>query len=407
MHEPVGKQVNKQRQGSIEVVNHAIYDCCILIVDDDLTSLILLEQILSAKGFSNLHFADDGLKGLQQLEDIQPDLILLDWVMPNMNGHEFCRKARSLEAYKDVPILVQTGQEATQHRIDAFEVGASDFVTKPLLGEEILARIRMHLSNRVLIKQLSGYSERVKSELISARRMQNELIPDDADVAVLGQRYGMDIAHFYQASNELGGDYYGFIPIDDNRLAFYMGDFAGHGVTAAINTFRMQILIPQEQANIDDPTRFLTSLNDRLQSFLSVGQFSTLLYGIVDCRNWTLHYATAAAPKPLLLTGGETNILGSEGTPIGISQTLFDVEDYCINLPEHGTLIFHSDALIEEKGIDGTFFGRERLLGLLDHGSSALDAQGHITQMVGTLSEHADGQLFSDDLTILVMGFKR
>lgn len=397
---------NTPPSNPLHAIDRAIYDCRILIIDDDLSSQILLEEILLSQGFKNLYFADDGQQGLDKMVEVSPDLVLLDLLMPNMNGHDFCQHVRAMADYQDLPILVQTWQDGSDNRIEAFASGATDFVTKPLLGEEILARIRMHLSNRILIRQLSEFSSRVRSELDSARRMQTELMPDPLDTAVLAKRYGIDIAHYYQASSELGGDYLGFIPLDNYRLAFYMGDFNGHGITAAINTFRMDILIHQAKADARKPQDFLRALNDQLQPLLAVGQFSTLIYGIFDCHEWTLRYVSAAAPKPLLHTRKETIILGSEGTPIGLSKALFEAEAFEVKLPVRGTLIFHSDALIEEKGRDGSFFGRERLLSVLASDQEIPDAKGRVDQLVHSLQEHVGGELFRDDLTLLVMGFE-
>ncbi|HEY5718293.1 MAG TPA: SpoIIE family protein phosphatase [Motiliproteus sp.] len=389
------------------VFAQSIFACRILIIDDDPTSQFLLEEILQAQGFTQLYFADDGLQGLEMLPQIKPDLVLLDLVMPHLDGHEFCRRVRQMPEYKALPVLVQTGQGDTQSRIDAFAAGASDFVTKPLLGEEIIARISMHLDKQILISQLSAYQRRVSVELESARRMQLELLPRDNELSALETRYGVDIAHCYRASSELGGDYYGFIPLDKQRFAFYLGDFAGHGVGAAVNTFRTQILIQQVQRSASEPTQFLQALNAKLYNYLTQGQFSTMLYAVCDVANWTLRYATAAAPKPLLIEQGAPQVLPSSGTPLGINPNLFEVDEFEMELPLEGALLFHSDALIEEKGQDGSFYGRQRLVDQLAQMPTTMAADARLAQIVAGLDQHLGSRPLSDDLTAICLQLKR
>ncbi|MBF0333963.1 MAG: response regulator, partial [Alphaproteobacteria bacterium] len=120
----------------------------VLVIEDSETNRRLLDALLRAAGIQTIAFAVDGIDGLEKVESFQPDLVVLDIMMPRMDGFEVCRRLRALPEHRSLPILVQTGLETAQERTEAFRAGATDLVIKPLNGAEFLARVRVHLQNR-------------------------------------------------------------------------------------------------------------------------------------------------------------------------------------------------------------------------------------------------------------------
>lgn len=125
----------------------------ILVVDDTLTNLSVLSQLLSEAGYQVL-VAKDGKKALATAESCHPDLILLDVMMPDMDGFEVCKVLKSQDSTKDIPVIFMTALADTEDKIAGLTLGAVDYVTKPFHQEEVLARINTHLTIRRLQKDL-------------------------------------------------------------------------------------------------------------------------------------------------------------------------------------------------------------------------------------------------------------
>ena len=121
----------------------------ILVVDDNPTNLQVLLESLKRTGFKIL-VARTGESAIQQAEYGKPDLILLDVMMPGIDGFETCRRFKTLEAFKDIPIIFMTALTDTTDKLKGFQAGGVDYVTKPLQHEEVLARVVTHLTIRRL-----------------------------------------------------------------------------------------------------------------------------------------------------------------------------------------------------------------------------------------------------------------
>jgi CheY-like chemotaxis protein len=119
----------------------------ILVVDDTHENLRLLDNMLREEGFE-VRSVSSGRQALQAIEHDPPDLIMLDVNMPDMDGYEVCRRLRAHEPSRDVPVIFLTAWADRAYMVKAFEVGGADYVTKPFLFEEVLARVRTHLALR-------------------------------------------------------------------------------------------------------------------------------------------------------------------------------------------------------------------------------------------------------------------
>ena len=135
----------------------------ILIVDDDPASVNVLIKYLQSAGFRTMA-APSGERALRQLKLAQPDLILLDVLMPGIDGFETCCRLKEQEAFRDIPVIFMTALSDTVDKVKGFEVGAVDYVTKPLQHEEVLARINAHLTIRKLQQQLREQNFRLEEQ---------------------------------------------------------------------------------------------------------------------------------------------------------------------------------------------------------------------------------------------------
>ncbi len=126
---------------------------CILIVDDTPANLRVLMKILSKKGYKVL-VARNGILALQSVLSSRPDLILLDIMMPNMSGYEVCEHLKSNKQTHDIPIIFMSASDELFNKVKAFSVGGVDYITKPFQTEEVLARVKTHLTIHYLQRDL-------------------------------------------------------------------------------------------------------------------------------------------------------------------------------------------------------------------------------------------------------------
>lgn len=224
----------------------------------------------------------------------------------------------------------------------------------------------MHARLRDTRQDLEAFKTRLAQDLIAAREMQQDLMPPPQWLTDLERRFGVRLDSHFETSSELGGDLFGLRALDEQRLAVWMVDFSGHGVSAALNTFRLHTLLEDMVDGMDEPGVFLTRLNNRLSGLLSTGQYATALYGVVDLEADCLTYAAAAAPSPLfvnLADGAVSSGLGA-GLPLGVMSGV-DYDTRTAALPPGTLLLLYSDALLEcgrETGDDLGKQGVRRLL---------------------------------------------
>ncbi len=349
----------------------AVFDCPILVVDDTSFNRTLIGAFLEEAGFRAVSFAKDGTEALEMAAASLPDLLILDIMMPGLDGFEVCRRLRAMPTCADLPILVQTALSSGEDRNRAFTAGTTDLVSKPLDRTELLARVHIHLESRVLIRRLQAYRARVEGELAIARSMHEHLLPPAALCAALGQAAGVTLRSHTVISTHLGGDLWGVLRLGGRRFGVFLLNMSGRGVSAAMNAFRMHTLLHALAAGHgSDPAGLLTALNDRAVELLEAGQHATLIYGVVDGGaedeaeggaedgGGRFVYAAAdAAPPMVVLPHGEAPLFGeAAGIPVGLAPgTRYRNET--LPLPPGAVLALYSVAVLHALDAGGTGIG--------------------------------------------------
>jgi len=160
-------------------------DVTILIVDDTLINVDIATDLLEPRGY-RVTVARDGMEGIERAQRLHPDLILLDVVMPGLDGFEICRRLSSNERTQDIPVILMTSLTDTAQKQAGFAVGAVDYVTKPLDGAELLARIRCHLAISALRRNLTERNTLMEREIVARREAEAELQRSREMVRMLG-----------------------------------------------------------------------------------------------------------------------------------------------------------------------------------------------------------------------------
>ena len=379
-------------------------DARVMVVDDNRVNRHLLVALLERGGITRVELAEDGEQALARVGVFKPDLILLDLMMPHLDGFEVCRRLRADPAYVDLPVLVQSSLNRSEDRARAFAAGATDYVSKPINAIELLSRVRIHLQNRMLLNSLQLYRQRTAAELTLACKMQERLMPQRPHLDRIRQRLGLSLAAHFAPSSELGGDFWGLCCDSHDRLVLWLVDFSGHGIGAALNTFRLHAILNQFDFSAFDPATFLGIVNRRLCPLLPSGQYATMLAGVIDREHDQFLYASAGATRPMTwaMDATEPTLGDNTGLPLGLTASA-GYENRALPLPAGGRLFLYSDAAVELPVGTGILdeIGLEALV--IQHMAEP-DGQTLLLRLLTALTALGN---FDDDLTALVVTRER
>lgn len=377
-----------------------IYASPILIVDDNEINRIFVEKTLRAHGFTRLLSVAGAEEALKKMPDFNPDMVILDIVMPGMDGYQCCEAIRAQKQCRDLPVLIQTSLTEPQLRVKAFEKGATDFISKPVYAGELYARVMVHLEKRHSLKRLQLYKKRIEQEMGHARQLQMAILPGAAEIAEIERRCRLDIASYFKPSSEIGGDFWGMKNLFPHQTAFWLVDFSGHGVAAALNAFRLQAYLKESSPLAARPGEYLSHLNDKLLHLLLRGQFATMFYGIADTQSNTLFYACACAPHPIILrhATGRAEVIDGSGKPLGIGMHLYTTQTIVFSSGD--MLLLYSDAFTETPNAAGEYITEEQIMTLLELHAGASSAA--IRELLLDYFRKHAGNALRDDLTLAI-----
>jgi len=371
-------------------------DCRVLIVDDAKANLDVLVEGLKAD--HKLSLALNGEAALQLAVRTPPDLVLLDIMMPGLDGYEVCRRLRQKPETADVPIMFLSSLEDVQDKTRGFEAGANDYLTKPFEMLEVKARVRSLLKAK-------AYSDAVKeqmaSELRVAREIQMGMLPHD--FAGLERAYGVELGALLEPAREVGGDLYGACAAAPDRLVLFLGDVSGKGIPASMFMVRAVSLARLLAREVVEPERILARLNDELAVDNPSGMFVTFLCAVLEPASGRLVIANAGHCRPVLLAEGAPPrwAVRNLGTALGFEPGLA-FERTELELRPGDAIVLYTDGVSEAFNAEAECYGNDRLLA--DAGAFAGHAASDITAgLHRKVLAYAGGAPQSDDIAILAL----
>ncbi len=371
-------------------------DCRILLVDDAKANLdILLEGL---KSEYKLSLALNGEMALQLAARTPPDLVLLDIVMPGLDGYEVCRRLRALPETAEVPVMFLSSLEEVRDKTRGFEVGGNDYLTKPFEMLEVKARVRSLLKAKAYT---DAAKEQIASELRVAREIQMGMLPHD--FGRVEAAYGVELAAVLEPAREVGGDLYSVCAAGPARLVFFLGDVSGKGIPAALFMVRAISLGQLLARDETEPERILARLNDELSADNPSGMFVTFLCGIYEPASGRLVLANGGHCRPVLLpAGGQPRwAVQRLGTALGFEPGL-RFERTELTLQPGDALVCYTDGVSEAFNLVDECYGNDRLLAdaAACSGLSALATTAALLERVRAFAGTAPQ---SDDIAILVL----
>src|SRR5499427_3924802 len=371
----------------------------ILVVDDTPLNISVITGAL--KDTYRTKVATNGPKALAiAAADEKPDLILLDVMMPEMDGYEVCRRLKADPTTREIPVIFLTAQTEAEDETRGFEVGAVDYVHKPFSPAVMKARVHTHLVLRETREKLAQQLLAIQKELETARLIQQSILPE----TVL-QIDGLDIAARYVPMSAVAGDFYDFIVLDNKHVGILVADVSGHGMPAALIASMLKIALAAQTDHAADPAKVMLGLNQAL-----CGKFQrhyvTAAYAFVDMEKRTLTYAGAGHP-PLLLWGRASagvREISENGLFLGrFNFATFSSVEVSLEPGDWGLLC--TDGISETTNAAQIEFGTERFREFLagERNTSADQLADRLLEELSRWSARRPGEDSDDDITMVAI----
>ncbi len=366
----------------------------ILIVDDARANVDVLVEAL--RGDYKLSVALDGTTALRSVEKSPPDLVLLDIVMPGLDGYEVCRQLRAHESTRELPVMFLSALEDVKNKAQGFEVGGNDYLTKPFEVLEVKARVRSLLKAKAYA---DAVREAMARDLRIAREIQMGILPADPAAATKGT--GLDVHAVIEPARQVGGDLYEVLRASDDRVVVALGDVSGKGIPAALFMAVAITVLRTLARQIEEPDEILRRLNDELAEQNPRGMFVTLQCLVFNLAERRVSCAGAGHHSLIVLSPDRPPRLAcpSSGRPAGLMPHN-PVQRETLPLASGDMFVLFSDGVSEAMNPDDEFYGEERLLAALAATSGAMSAET-VRRVMADVRAFTAGAKQSDDITIL------
>lgn len=380
----------------------------ILVVDDepDLKPLLELHfrKQIKDRELSFL-FAENGLVALDKISSEKDvDLILTDINMPEMDGLTFLSKLQDLNENLISVVISAYGDMGNIRQ--AMNIGAYDFLMKPIEFNDLDITLSKAISENQKIKEALKVSSQfiaIQQELEIAKHIQQSMLPQELNSAEVKNRF--DIFSKMIAAKKVGGDFYDYFFIDENRLAFVIGDVADKGVPAALYMVMSRMIIKSYLISNPDLQTGFSHINNILVKDNPSSMFVTVFCGILNLTNGQVEYVNAGHNPPCVITSSfeikETET--TDGIGLGVSEN-FKFVSKKFTLQQDEVIFLFTDGVTEALNKEGVLFSNEKLINSLSQCANlSLDEIGN--KVIADVRVHSLGTIQSDDITVFALKY--
>lgn len=363
-----------------------------------------------------------GSEALAICRDQRPDVVICDWLLGDMSGLDFCRAFRRMDGEDKGYLLVLIDGDHGPEIAQGLEAGADDFVTKPVNGPKLLARLsvgervlrveaELRASNSQLRNTLDKLRETqaaIERDLMEARKLQQGLVRERSG------RFGdIQMSLLLRPAGHIGGDLVGFFPIGRDRVGLYALDVSGHGVTAALLTAQLSVhlsgasdqnvALRAAQAGSDavTPAALAHFFNNMMLEEMSTDTYFTMIYAELNHVTGEVRMVQAGHPHPMLQhEGGGVTRIGSGGMPVGVFENpIFDEIEF--RLEPGARLLITSDGITEAASPGGRLLGEDGLEAIM-RTNAFLGGHAFLESMAWSVSEYCRGERPDDMSAVLI-----
>jgi phosphoserine phosphatase RsbU/P len=339
----------------------------LLIVDDNEDNRYTLTRRLNREGYENLTPAADGQQALDLLQSRSFDLVLLDVMMPGLNGYEVLGRMHADSRLRHIPVIMISALDEIDSVIRCIELGAEDSLSKPFNPTLLRARVGASLEKKHLRDEMVNVLNQIEGELQAARQIQLSMVPTEFLVPTPDRP--VEVYATLEPARRVGGDLYDFFWSEDGRMYFVVADVSDKGAPAALFMARTKTMIRLvatlyrlPDGALMEPHRIIEKVNEGLSLENQQGMFVTVFLGILDPASATLSFCNAGHNLPYLLRTGDgvSAVHGGRGKPLGIRPT-FTYHSESLNLAPGDGLFVYTDGITEALNTAGELFSDERL----------------------------------------------
>jgi sigma-B regulation protein RsbU (phosphoserine phosphatase) len=383
----------------------------LLVVDDNEDNRYTLTRRLTREGYDNLTTATTGREALDLLQSKPFDLVLLDIMMPDMNGYEVLERMKAGGQLRDIPVIMISALSEIDSVIRCIELGAEDYLPKPFNPTLLRARLGATLEKKRLRDEVRTSLARLEEEMDAARKLQLGMLPQ-VFPACTPER-PVEVHAFMEPAREVGGDLYDFFYAAPNLFCFLVGDVSGKGAPAAMFMARTRSLVRMAAELLRKagegqmaPGLIAEAVNRELYQNNDDRMFVTLFLGLLETQTGALGYINAGHPVPHILraTGEIEHVVASPDMPLGVrSKTAYRTGTLTLQ-PGDGMFVA-TDGVIEAMNEAGDLYTIDRLDANLRSAvnSSALELVRTVTDSV---HDFAGSAAKSDDITVLALRWR-
>ena len=324
----------------------------ILLVDDNKVNLFVIEKILNSEGYHDCMSLTSAHELFDYLQLDAPksyakhvDLILLDIMMPEIDGIEACKVIKANDRYKDIPIIFVTALDDKNKLAQALDLGGIDYITKPIDKVELVARIRVALRLKAELDWHTQHEKKIQYELDLATNVQRSLLSPPL------RENNLQVEVSYLPSFNLAGDMYYWHKINDHRYAVILLDMMGHGISASLLCMFISSVLREAIKQIIDPADVVKELNRYMAQLHnekeSIPYYFTAIYLVIDTEQKTIEYVNAGHPHGYVNVDGENIVPLNQGScAIGFFEDI-KVEKQIIRYEKEAQIILFTDGLLE------------------------------------------------------------
>ncbi len=377
----------------------------VLAVDDTPQNLDVVKGILTPQ--YRIKVATNGPAALRIVEKQLPDIILLDIMMPGMSGLEVCRELKANPHTADIPVIFLTAKDQTEDETEGFELGAADYILKPVNPPILQARVKTHLALKQSMDALQETSaalarakQRMELELNVGRDIQTSMLP-----SVVPDRKEITLCASMEAAREVGGDFYDYYMLSENELCICVADVSGKGVPAALFMAMSKILIKSRAVDDRAPAKIITRVNAELSEDNAECMFVTAFFGVLNLCTGELIFTNAGHNPPLIRrASGEVEVIADRHGPVAGIMPGEDYGQSTMNMAAGDVLLVFTDGVTEAMDVDDQLYGDDRLLHVVES-LPECNAQSILNGVNASVAEFATGAEQADDITMIALQF--
>jgi sigma-B regulation protein RsbU (phosphoserine phosphatase) len=382
----------------------------LLLVDDNEDNRYTLSRRLRREGYENLTTANDGQQALDLLQSRPFDLVLLDVMMPGLNGYDVHERMRADIRLRHIPVIMISALDETGSVIRCVELGAEDYLPKPFNPTLLRARVGASLEKKRLRDEIVQALSQIEAELQAARQIQLSMVP--TEFLVPTSERPVEVYATLEPARRVGGDLYDFFWGEDGRMYFVVADVSGKGAPAALFMARTKTMIRLiatlyrlPEGGPMEPHRIIEKVNEGLSLENQQDMFVTVFLGVLDPATATLSFCNAGHNLPYLVRkiNGVSAVNGARGKPLGIRPT-FTYQTESLELAPGDSLFVYTDGITEALNTADELFSDERLEEAL-RSLTTVSVSEMVSGVMERVRAFAAGAVQADDIAAMALRF--